>query len=207
MKVAFIGYRQWAAKIFENLVKHNSSLWEISDVLEADVVLYYGWSWMIPKEMYEKKLCLILHTSPLPKYRGGSPLQNQIIKGEKMSATTILKVEEKIDTGAIYAQSKFSLDGTLDEIFERIIEVGTVDTIKVLDGLSKGKIKAKKQNDKKATYFKRRTAEQSKLVPIDFDIYPAKKIYDLIRSLNDPYPNAFIVCGDGKKLYLTGAHL
>ena len=28
----------------------------------------------------------MLHPSPLPKYRGGSPIQNQIINGEKKSA-------------------------------------------------------------------------------------------------------------------------
>ena len=30
----------------------------------------------------------------------------------------------------------------------------------------------------------------------------AKQLYNKIRCLQDPYPNAFIVCGDGKKLYL-----
>src|SRR3990167_6471449 len=94
MKVAFVGYRSWASRIFENLTKVENPPWKIVDPSEADVILYYGWSWMIPKEIYENKLCLILHTSLLPKYRGGSPLQNQIMAGEIQSAVTICRVGE-----------------------------------------------------------------------------------------------------------------
>ena len=207
MNVAYFGYREWAYKIFQNLVNYNSTDWKFTDVSKADVVLYYGWSWMIPKEMYENKLCLILHTSPLPKYRGGSPLQNQIINGEKWSAATILKVEEKVDTGDIYAQTQFSLEGTLDEIFDRIVEVGTEDTIRVLESIAKGTAKPLEQMEFKATYYKRRKPEESEIKLSDFNKKTSKELYNFIRALADPYPNAYIVCKDRKKLYFTGAHL
>lgn len=207
MNVAFFGYREWAYKIFQNLVKIKSPLWKFTDVSKADVVLYYGWSWMIPKEMYDSKLCLILHTSPLPKYRGGSPLQNQIINGEKMSAATILKVAKEVDTGEIYAQSQFSLEGTLKDIFERIVEVGTRDTIDVLNNLAQNTAKPLKQIEYKATYFNRRKPEESEITLRDIKHKTAKELYNFIRALADPYPNAYIVCKDGKKLYLTGALL
>lgn len=214
MKVAFIGYRSWASRIFENLTKIENPPWTIVDPSEADVVLYYGWSWKIPKEMYENKLCLILHTSPLPKYRGGSPLQNQIINGEKTSAITILKVAEKIDTGNIYAQANFSLEGTIDQIFDRIVEVGTDYTIKVLNNIfidPTGILEASgypvKQDESQATYFKRRKPEESELTIEDFKNKTAEELYNFIRALGDPYPNAFIRCADGRKLYLTGVKL
>lgn len=207
MKVAYFGYRKWAFEIFQNLVKLNSPYWKFSDVSEADVVLYYGWSWIIPKEMYEKKTCLILHTSPLPKYRGGSPLQNQIINGEKMSATTILKVAEKLDQGGILAQSPFSLEGTLDDIFERIVEVGTKDTNRVLNDLALGKAKIVKQDESKSSYYRRRKPEQSEIKLKDLQEKSAEELYNFIRALADPYPNAFIKCKDGRKLYFTGARL
>ena len=36
----------------------------------------------------------------------------------------------------------------------------------------------------------------------DIKLYTAEDLHDKIRCLQDPYPNAFIVCSDGKKLYL-----
>ena len=37
----------------------------------------------------------------------------------------------------------------------------------------------------------------------DFQNCTAKNLHDKIRSLQDPYPNAFIRCKDETKLYLT----
>ncbi len=200
MKVAFFAYREWALKIKENL---ESNGWKFTSLAEADVVLFYGWSSHIPVETYSKKLCLILHPSPLPKYRGGSPLQHQIMAGEKTSAVTILKVGAKLDAGDIYSQTPFSLEGSLDEIFERIIIIGFLDTLKVLAGIEKGTIQPRKQDESQATYFKRRKPEESEL----FLNKTAEEIYNFVRALASPYPEPYIICKDGKKLYITGVHL
>ena len=192
-------------RIFDNLLEQVEL--QITDIDKANVVLYYGWSWKIPKEIYSKKLCLILHPSPLPKYRGGSPLQHQIIAGEKQSAVTICKVVDRLDTGDIYSQTPFSLEGTLDEIFERIVKIGTRDTIQILHSIENNTIKTYKQIDSKATTFKRRKPIESELKLKDFKTKSAKELYNFIRALADPYPNAFIKCKDGKKLYFTGSHL
>ena len=209
MKVAYFGYRRWA-----KVIKHNLEMagYKFTSVSKADVVLYYGWSKMIPDKIYKKKLCFILHPSPLPKYRGGSPIQHQIMAGEKKSAVTICRVTERLDAGDIYSQTPFSLKGTLDEIFERIIKIGTKDTLCMLGLLdyfhnTDWEIIPIKQDESKATYFKRRKPEESELFVGNFFSCTAKELYDFIRSLNDPYPNAFIRCRDGKKLYITGAHL
>jgi len=209
MNVAFLGYRGWVNKIAENLEIYAGCKFTI--LARADVVLYYGWSKMIPAKIYKNKLCLILHPSPLPKYRGGSPLQHQIMVGETKSAVTIFRATGKLDAGDIYFQEPFSLEGTLDEIFDRIIEIGTIGTIRVLNMIAFSKesrwdIVTKKQDENKAIYFKRRKPEESELTLKDFKTKTAKELYDFIRALNDPYPNAFIKI-KGKKLYLTGAHL
>lgn len=206
INVEFQGYRSWAQQIKKNLVAGEpNNGWQIAD-RNPDISLYYGWSWKIPKEVYEDHLCLILHPSPLPKYRGGSPLQHQIMAGEKMSAVTILEVGERIDAGRIYSQTPFSLDGTLDDIFERIVAVGTLDTIRVLDRIVDGSIQPVVQDESQATIYKRRRPEQSELTPKDFEAMTAKELYDFIRALADPYPNAFIRCPGGK-LYLKAAKL
>lgn len=172
-----------------------------------DILLFYGWSWLIPPSLHEKFLCLCLHTSPLPKYRGGSPLQNQIIKGEKTSAVSIFKMIKELDAGDIYGQRTFSLSGNMNQIFHRIVKVGTEETLRVLDGLANGNLKPVKQNSSQATVFKRRQPEDSEITIDDFKTKTAKELYDFIRALEDPYPNAFIKDKKGNKLLLTGAHL
>lgn len=192
---------------FEPKTFGNTKITEILKRHNPDVFLFYGWSWIIPKELFEKYLSLILHPSPLPKYRGGSPLQNQIINGEKESAVTLFKGNEKIDSGPIYSQSSFSLDGTIQDIFDRIVKIGTKDTLKVLHGLSNNSIKPTEQNENEATFFKRRKPEESELTIKDFQEKTAEELYNFIRALSDPYPNAYILCRNGKKLLLKKAAL
>ena len=60
-----------------------------------DMILWYGWSWIISEKIIENYFCVMLHPSPLPKYRGGSPIQNQIIRGEKYSKVTLFKMTKE----------------------------------------------------------------------------------------------------------------
>ncbi len=205
--VVFHGYRKWAFEILYNLIVEQSDLWQVmsSSDDKSATHLYYGWSEMISKEMYDKHLCLILHPSPLPKYVGGSPIQNQLVRGETESAVTILKVIEKLDGGEIYSQTPFSLDGSLDDILKRIVDIGTKDTIEILDKIAKGELVGTEQDYSQRTVFKRRKPAQSEIV--DPESQSAEDLHNLIRGLNDPYPNAYIVCKDGKKLYITRTHL
>lgn len=178
---------------------------DILKIYKPDLFLFYGWSWMIPESLYTSHICLCLHTSPLPKYRGGSPLQHQIIRGEKTSAISIFRVVKDLDAGDIYGQKPFSLKGTMDQIFDRIVEAGTSETINVLNGLVKDTLRPFPQEASQVTFFKRRRVEESELTITDFKTKTADELYDFIRALGDPYPNAFIRCKDGKKLFLTDA--
>ena len=41
----------------------------------------------------------------------------------------------------------------------------------------------------------------------DFKSFTAEQLHNKIRGLQNPYPNAFIVCKNGTKLYLTESNL
>lgn len=170
-----------------------------------NVLLFYGWSWIIPKELYKRYTCLILHPSPLPKYRGGSPIQHQIIAGETISAVTILKATAALDAGPIYSQTPFPLYGNLSQIFNRIVKIGTKDTKRALDDIANNTMCIIPQDESKATYYKRRKPKDSELKIEDFKRKTAIELYNFMRALADPYPNAFIKCKDGKKLLLKSA--
>ena len=99
------------------------------------------------------------------------------------------------------------MSGTIDDIFDRIILNDYEMTLKIISGDYK-----KKKQKGKPTIFKRRIPEQSELKNLN---NPKKQIYDFIRMLGDPYPNAFFKVGkhkiifksarfDGKKLTFDG---
>ena len=49
------------------------------------------------------------HAGTLPMYRGGSPLNWQIINDEKYFGISVIKINEKIDEGDIVVEKKFKL--------------------------------------------------------------------------------------------------
>jgi len=201
MKILCVGYRDWAKNIYFKLKKKKKknqkfyfhfnklNLEKKIYKIKPDYILFYGWSWYIKKKIFSKFKCLMLHPSALPKFRGGSPLQNQIIRNINSSAVTIFIINDILDGGDIVYQSKLSLRGTLEEIFKRISMIGFKATYKILNSK---KIKQKKQNHSKATYFKRRRPEQSEITFNELRNSEPIYLYNKLRMLADPYPNPFI---------------
>jgi methionyl-tRNA formyltransferase len=207
--------RDWGCRIYDMLKNSlpeynfkiirdkNSYKDEVIKEFKPDIILWYGWSWIIPPNIVNNYDCICLHPSPLPKYRGGTPIQNQIINGEKMSAITILKMKEGIDDGDIIRQLPMSLSGKIEDIFNRMIKLGFSATCDFL----KNGYKLIKQNDKEATYCSRRKPIDSEITHEEIKTKSAEYIYNKIRMLTDPYPNAYITDKNGKKVYITDAYI
>ncbi len=214
MRIVCIGYRDWAIAIYKQLMtnsEHEYLLIEAATTFDQksvynynpDLVLLYGWSWIVRDELIDDFHCLMLHPAPLPKYRGGSPIQNQIINDESESAVTIFLMDKGIDTGPIFAQEKFSLIGDLDEVFERIITLGVKLTQRIIDG----GLSTVEQDDSNATYCRRRKPSESEITIEELLTKPASYLHNKIRMLQDPYPNAYITAADGCKLFITKSKL
>ena len=57
-----------------------------------------------------KMLCMNVHGSLLPKYRGAAPVNWAILNGDKETGVTIQKMALSLDAGDIIAQEKMSID-------------------------------------------------------------------------------------------------
>ncbi len=70
---------------------------------EVGVVAAYGK--ILPKEVLEVPPWgfLNLHPSLLPKYRGPAPVAWALIRGEKETGVSIMRLDEGLDTGPLYA--------------------------------------------------------------------------------------------------------
>ena len=214
MKILCISYRDWALKIYDELAKTNEheviiirNKDDYSDELvlqhNANLILFYGWSWIISDQVLNSTPCIMLHPSPLPKYRGGSPIQNQIINGEKTSCVTLFLMDDTLDGGDIVAQEEISFEGHLDQIFNRMSEIGW----KLTQQLLAHGISGQKQDESQATYCKRRKPADSEITIKELQSQSSEYLFNKIRMLEDPYPNAFIRTIDGKKLLIKFAEL
>jgi len=204
----FFAYREWAINIFNRIsndedeflliTNKNSCTKNLITTINPDIIFFYGWSWIVPNSIIDNYTCLCIHPSPLPKYRGGSPLHNQIIAGEKNSAMTIFKMDYTLDTGPIYYQESFSLDGYLDTILSNMELIGYKGTLKFIFDYKNNSVVFKEQDHKRATIYKRRTPKESEIIPNDFYIFDAKYFFNKVRMLQSPYPECYIHCKTGK---------
>ena len=211
-KVLICGYRDWSYELYSKLESYDYDVVYIDDKdfldmaiekIQPKIIFFIGWSWIVEQDIIDNYPCICLHPSPLPKYRGGSPIQHQIINGETESAVTLFEMDNGIDTGDILYQESFSLDGDLKDIFNRIVEIGFNGVCNILDG----EIRTIKQTNKDITSYKRRTKEMSEIKIGDFENYTAKQLHNKIRALQSPYPNAFVKCKDNTKLFITHTNL
>jgi len=216
----FCGYRDWSETVFSHMKrKFNSDIFfsatsrnQLREYrrsnIKFDLIFFVGWSWIIDENFLFKNKCICIHPSPLPKYRGGSPIQHQIISGEKESRISAFLMTAELDAGPILSSSEnFSLEGDLSDIFERISHHSIKCLSNIIERFKSDELSLSHQQEGESSIFKRRKPSQSEISLDDFSTYSAREIYDKIRCLQNPYPNAFIVCGDGNKLYLTGAHI
>jgi methionyl-tRNA formyltransferase len=203
MTYLFCGYRDWSLKLFEKLSKKYKGMKLISNPkkltysnlqkINPKIIFFPDWSWIIPNEIINNFKCVCFHESDLPKFRGGSPIQNQIIRGISKTKTTAFIMTEKLDQGDILLKKNLSLTGSLNDIFERMID----NDYEMITKIIQKKYKKTKQKGTSSIY-KRRKPQNSELKHLN---YNKKYLYNFIRMLEDPYPNAFIQIGKKRIIF------
>ena len=157
-------------------------------------IFFPHWSWIIPKEIYQNYECVVFHMTDLPFGRGGSPLQNLIIRGIYNTKISAIKVSEGLDTGDIYLKEDFNISqGNADEILNKASDI---IFNKMIPKFLETTLTPVKQSGEVVT-FKRRTPNQSDLSKLENK--SLDKVYDFIRMLDGAgYPRAYINLGNLK---------
>jgi len=197
MRYIIVTKKIWNKDNFINLNKKFKILKKIQKLklkkLNPKIIFFIHWSKLIPKEIYNNYCCIQFHASNLPNGRGGSPIQNQILRNIEKTKITAFKVSKNLDAGPICMKRKFELNGNAKTIYKNM-ETICLDMIKKIIKIKN--IKFKKQIGK-VTFFKRRKPSESKINLSK--TYSIDKIYDFLRMLDAPgYPNAFIELKDLK---------
>ena len=132
-----------------------------------------------------------LHAGKLPKYRGGSPLNWQILNDEKFFGISVIKINKGIDTGDIIFEKKFrllnkyrieDLHRISNKYFPKLLYKSIFKIVT--------NTKLKKQNHSLANYFRQRTPKDS-LIKIGSTTY--KKLFLLVRATSKMYQNPYFI--------------
>ncbi len=115
---------------------------------------------IIPKVLIDipKYKVLNIHPSLLPKYRGPSPLQEQILHDEKQVGVSIMLIDEGVDHGDIVAQKKVVISDWpvgFHVLAEILGKAGSELLTEILPDWIKGKIKPEEQKHTEATFTKK----------------------------------------------------
>ena len=174
-------------------------------------ILFIGWSWIVDPRIVEKIPCYAFHPSKLPEYRGGSPIQNQIIHGITDTYGTLFRMTNQVDAGGIVYRERLSLKGDMEQIFTalRYCVTNLVSWFNSWGGqqyeLYKKWPEGVEQVEEQSTWYPRRQPEDSEIFIQELANESDEYLYNKIRMLGSPYPNAYITCKNGKKLYLTAS--
>jgi len=149
-----------------------------------DWIFFFHWSKIVPSYIHEKQTCVVIHTGNLPRNRGGSPIQNQILEGVLETRVNALQMNNEIDAGDVYCSSPITLQGNLADIWMTISEMSYNLMCKCVDG----EYKLQKQFGIRQVYKRRGDNE------ILFDGKKSiSRIYDQIRMMDaEDYPAPYI---------------
>jgi methionyl-tRNA formyltransferase len=171
--------------------------------LEPDFIAVAAYGQKIPAQVLglPKYACLNVHPSLLPKYRGGNPVQRQIMAGEQKSGVTIIYMSERMDAGDICLQKVLDVDpdetyGTLEQ---RLSVVGAEALVEAMCLVYTGSAARTPQNEEESTYAPHLKPGEEL---INWQA-SAEDIHNLVRALS-PVPGAVTVFGSERtKIWRT----
>lgn len=205
MRVLFAAYRDWAVKVVRTLGSHPNvtarwlatSIEELEDVVcnsgeEWDLVILCGWSWQVSQDLLSRVTVVSEHPAYLDDYSLGTPLQNQIVDGIGRTLHRVVKIGWPELGERLYSpkhEVTMSLAGNMDDILLQMHDTAITIYTKFLTDWPNV---TWKQWPKAKSYAHPRKPAESELIRRDLANMTVRQIYDKVRMLEHPYPNAFI---------------
>lgn len=211
MKVLFCGYRDWALTAFDEIkearnlaaigagrdldeftyAQNPESLITACAFGKLDVIVGVGWSWYIPADITDNNVFIGMHPSDLPRFAGGSPIQNQILAGVTETKATLFRLNAKFDAGKVIDKEPIDLSGHLDQVLASLSSATVAMVLRFLDRFPDF-TEVDQGTLGEGSTVRRRKPEQSQLTRELLSTLTSQQLWDFIRCREDPYPNAFI---------------
>lgn len=165
----------------------------VSHGADAAIVVAYGLL-LPPKVIAGTRLgCFNLHASKLPRWRGAAPIQRALMAGDTVTAATVMRMDDGLDTGPICLEHTISIspDMTAGDLHDRLAACGADLMVQALAQLESGTLPERAQSDDGATYARKLSKLENR---IDFS-KSAVEVHNHIRGLS-PFPGAWFEVPD-----------
>ena len=127
--------------------------------LGPDLIILAAYGKLIPASILEipRLGCLNVHPSLLPRHRGASPVASAILAGDEKGGTSLIRMDEGLDTGPVIAQREISIRHGADtpELTKELFILGAELLSEVLPEYLTGSIVPSAQSDLGVTVTRR----------------------------------------------------
>jgi methionyl-tRNA formyltransferase len=140
----------------------NEEKLEAADLL---VVIAFGQK-IAPQVVSHARLGSVnLHASLLPKYRGAAPINWAIIRGERRTGNSVIRLSERMDAGAIVGQSNLEIGEleTAGELHDRLAVDGAKLLVNVVEQLERKVAVEQAQDERLASVAPKMKKEDARL--------------------------------------------
>ncbi|ALN76229.1 MULTISPECIES: methionyl-tRNA formyltransferase [Staphylococcus] len=173
--------------------------------MECDLIVTAAFGQLLPKELltHPKYGAVNVHASLLPKYRGGAPIHQAIIDGEKETGVTIMYMVQQLDAGNIISQRAIPIEDedNVGTMHDKLSALGTTLLQETLPSILNGTNSSVPQEASKVSFASNIQREDEW---IDWQ-QEARQIFNHIRGLS-PWPVASTSL-EGKTMKLYTAEL
>ena len=190
-----VGSKPWNDQVFVEVIREYPGHWhfvgsrekltvELVREIGPRYIFFLHWSWRVPDVVVNDYECVCFQMTDVPYGRGGSPLQNLIVRGIRHTKLTALHMTGAFDAGPVYLKEDLCLEGDAEEIYLRANALSAQMIHRIVEEEPEPVDQAGM-----AVVFKRRRPDESEIKQL-----PAlEALYDFIRMLDaDGYPEAFI---------------
>jgi methionyl-tRNA formyltransferase len=162
---------------------------------EAVAVCAFGQ--LIKEPLLSEWTMLNVHPSLIPRWRGAAPIERALMAGDVTTGVTIMRVTAGLDAGpvALVEQVPVSPDDDYESLSAKLAKAGGELLVRALDGLAAGKLEFTEQDDAKATYADKVSADERHLLPSR----PAAELERVVRALT-PHVGAYLELEGGDRL-------
>ena len=171
-------------------IKNNQDLRAELESLRPDAIVVVAYGRIIPEWMLKLPRFgnINLHGSLLPKYRGAAPIQWAVANGETETGVTTMQLDAGLDTGDVLLERRLAIGpaATASELYPKLASIGATLMIETLDGLERGTITLRQQDNSHATLAPILTREDGRM---ELDRRTAREAYNRWRGFS-PWPGA-----------------
>ncbi len=157
---------------------------------KPDLIVVIAYGKMLPEAVLKipEFGCINIHPSLLPKYRGPSPIQNALLSGEQETGTTIMLMDEGMDSGDILAQETIAIDpsDTYPTLSDKLSLCSANLLLQTLPAWVDGAITPQKQDVSRVTLCQLIEREDGHILWSN----DASSIYNTFRALT-PWPGIY----------------